>query len=207
MFFDPYSLIFIFFAALLVFAAIMVVCSRNPVTSALYLVYAFFNAAIIWMLLYSEFLSLVLIFVYVGAVMTLFLFVVMMLNIDTAVLRQGFVRYLPLGVIVLALMAGGIIVAVRPLQYVNTAASQTLASTNNIHAIGIALFSRQMVYPFELAGVLLLSAIISAIMLTHRSKITRKVQNIPSQLAATKANRLTIVSLPSKPNHGEESLP
>ncbi len=203
MFLEPYSLLFIVFAALLVFAAVMVVCSRNPVTSALYLVYAFFNAAILWMLLYAEFLSLVLIFVYVGAVMTLFLFVVMMLNIDVAVLRQGFVRYLPLGVLVLALMAGIMIVAIRPLHYV-TSNSVSLMQANNIHSIGIALFDRQMVYPFELAGVLLLAAILSAIMLTHRGRPSRKVQDINAQLAASKADRLTIVNIPSKAAPGEE---
>lgn len=206
MFPDPYSLLFILFAALLIFASVMVVCSRNPVTSALYLVYAFFNAAVLWMLLYAEFLSLVLIFVYVGAVMTLFLFVVMMLNIDIAVLRQGFVRYLPLGVIILALMAGSIMVAVRPLQYVAGAASQALMQGNNIHDIGMALFNRQMVYPFELAGVLLLAAIISAIMLTHRGRPTRKFQDISAQLGATKANRLTVVDVSAQAPKAEEPV-
>lgn len=200
---DPYSCLFLLFSALLVFAAVMVVCSKNTVTSALYLVYAFFNAAIIWMLLSAEFLSLVLIFVYVGAVMTLFLFVVMMINIDTVALREGFVRYLPLGLLVLILMVAIICFAVKPMHLFNVAASQQLASDNNIQRIGLALFNRQMVYPFELAGVLLLAAIIAAITLTHRGKPHRKVQVIPKQLLATKANRLVLTDVPKKPTNSE----
>jgi len=191
------QIVFIAFSLMLIFAAVMVVSCKNPVTSALFLVYAFFNSAVLWMLMQAEFLSLVLIFVYVGAVMTLFLFVVMMLNIDTEVLRRGFVRFLPFGVLVVALTVGIVIYAVMPEHFSSLTPIKENADYSNIKTLGVDLYTHYA-YAFELAAVLLLAAIISAISLTHTGKPKRKVQNTSSQLAADKKARLRVIKMPSE---------
>ena len=112
--FPTYQVVFYFFSFVLIAAACMVIISRNPVRAVLFLVLAFFASAVLWMLLQAEFLSLVLIFVYVGAVMTLFLFVVMMLNIDLSEMREGFVKFLPFAVLVLVLLVGLMLVVIGP---------------------------------------------------------------------------------------------
>lgn len=198
------NIVFIVFSVMLVFSAIMVVCARNPVISALYLVYAFFNSAVLWMLLQAEFLSLVLIFVYVGAVMTLFMFVVMMLNIDTEVLRKGFVKYLPIGLLVVALVVGMMIYIIAPEHFSSLTAVKQPADYSNTKALGDMLYTHY-VYPFEIAAVLLLAAIIAAISLTHKGKPKRKVQDIDKQLSAGKS-RLRIIKMPSeKKSEGKSS--
>lgn len=198
------NIVFIAFSIMLIFSAIMVICARNPVISALYLVYAFFNSAVLWMLLQAEFLSLVLIFVYVGAVMTLFLFVVMMLNIDTEVLRKGFVKYLPVGLLVVAIVVGMMIYILAPEHFSSLTALQQPADYSNTKALGVVLYT-QYVYPFEIAAVLLLAAIIAAISLTHTGKPRRKVQNVNAQLLANKS-RLRIIKMPSeKKSEGKDS--
>lgn len=186
-----------FFATMLVLAAIMVIFARNPVTSALYLVYAFFNSAVLWMLLQAEFLSLVLIFVYVGAVMTLFMFVVMMLNIDTELMRKGFVKYLPFGILVMAIVIGMMIYVIVPGHLSSVTPAVQPADYSNIKALGAVLYTDYS-YPFELAAVLLLAAIIAAISLTHIAKPKRKTQKINQQLAANKASRLRIIKMLSE---------
>lgn len=189
------QIVFYFFAASLVFSAVMVVLSRNPVSSALFLVYSFFNSAILWMLLNAEFLSLVLIFVYVGAVMTLFLFVVMMLNIDVETLRKGFVKYLPFGLVAVALVVGLMITAIWPANFGALPNTQMPADYSNTQALGDLLYTHY-VYAFELAAMLLLVAIIAAITLSQHGKPKRKTQNIAEQVAARPADRVSLIDMP-----------
>ena len=189
--------VFYFFAASLIFSAVMVVLSRNPVSSALFLVYSFFNSAILWMLLNAEFLSLVLIFVYVGAVMTLFLFVVMMLNIDTETLKKGFVKYLPFGLVAVALVVGLMITAIWPANFGALPNTQMTADYSNTQALGELLYTHY-VYAFELSAMLLLLAIIAAISLSQHGKPKRKTQNIAEQVAADAKQRVRLVNVPSE---------
>ena len=176
-----YQLVFFVFTAGLLASAIMVVFSRNPVRALLFLVLAFFCSAVLWMLLQAEFLSLVLIFVYVGAVMTLFLFVVMMINIDLATLKEGFVRYLPIGLLVLALFVG-IMVFILAKQFTISAVFPIAreASYSNVAAVGLELFTRHL-YEFEIAGLILLVAMVAAISLAfHGRKPGTKAQRVVS---------------------------
>ena len=191
------QIVFIAFSLMLIFAAIMVVCSKNAVTSALYLVYAFFNSAVLWMLMQAEFLSLVLIFVYVGAVMTLFLFVVMMLNINIENLRRSRMKYLPIGILMTALIVGIVIYVVMPEHYISLTPVNATEHYSNISSLGMVLYTHYL-YPFELAAVLLLAAIIGAISLTHVGNPKRKVQNINKQIQANKQSRLRIIKMPSE---------
>jgi NADH-quinone oxidoreductase subunit J len=191
------QIVFYFFAASLVFSAAMVVLSRNPVTSALFLVYSFFNSAILWMLLNAEFLSLVLIFVYVGAVMTLFLFVVMMLNIDIETLRKGFVRYLPFGLVAVALVVGLMITAIWPANFGALPNPQAAADYSNTGALGALLYTHY-VYAFELAAMLLLVAIVAAISLSQHGKPQRKTQNISKQIDVDPKDRVHLVNMLSE---------
>lgn len=188
------DLIFIAFAIMLIFSAAMVIFSKNAVTAVLYLVYAFFNSAVLWMLMEAEFLSLVLIFVYVGAVMTLFLFVVMMINIDIETLRKGFVKYLPLGMLVVAIMIGIMVYVLEPghLPYFNPAPQP--ADYSNIKALGTVLYTYYG-FSFELAAILLLTAIIAAIILAYTGKPKRKVQSFKAQISVNKKSRLRITKM------------
>lgn len=191
------QIVFYFFALSLIAAASMVVLSRNPVTSALFLVYCFFNSAILWMLLNAEFLSLVLIFVYVGAVMTLFLFVVMMLNIDVEILRKGFVRYLPFGLVAVALVVGMMIMAIWPANLSTIPNVSMPANYSNTHALGLLIYTHY-VYAFELAAMLLLVAIVAAITLSHHTKPSRKTQDISKQVNIERKNRIKLINIPSE---------
>jgi NADH-quinone oxidoreductase subunit J len=190
-------LLFYGFGAILVVAAILVVTIRNPVHAALFLVLSFFTAAALWMLLYAEFLALTLIIVYVGAVMVLFLFVVMMLDINIDLLREGFWKALPLAAAVGILMA--IEMALVILRGFSGAEAASPGAPppgySNTRALGQVLYT-DYVYPFELAAVLLLVAIVSAIAITYRGRKESKYQNPAEQLAATKADRLKIVKMP-----------
>lgn len=185
--------IFYVFAALLLVSAGMVIIARNPVHGVLFLVLAFFASSILWMLMQAEFLSLVLIFVYVGAVMTLFLFVVMMLNIDLVSLRKGFVRYLPLGILVVVLLLAIMVLALSSSHLLRDV-SMTLRPVDysNVKELGAVLYTEYM-YPFELAAVLLLVAIIAAISLAFRGRRNRKVQNIAQQIAVRAKDRVQLV--------------
>jgi len=189
--------VFYLFAAILVFAATMVITRRNPVHSALFLVLAFFSSAGIWLLAEAEFLAIVLILVYVGAVMVLFLFVVMMLDIDLATLRAGFIRYMPVGALVALVMTIEIFMVVGPsnfgLDQVPAPVARA-ASYNNTEELGSVLYTVYM-YPFEVAAVILLVGIIAAIGLTMRRRPETKYQNPSLQVRVKKADRLRVIKM------------
>jgi NADH-quinone oxidoreductase subunit J len=189
------AIVFYFFAAVLLFSAVMVVLSAHPVKGVLFLVLGFFASTILWMLLQAEFLALVLIFVYVGAVMTLFLFVVMMLNIDIAVHGMRLVRYIPLALAVIAVFTFMLLQAVNPTFFATGPyhfVSQP-AGYSNVKQLGGILYT-QYALPFELAAVLLLISIIAAISLVFRgSRPRKKVQNIASQIAVRPKDRIQLI--------------
>ncbi|MBB72751.1 MAG: NADH:ubiquinone oxidoreductase subunit J [Legionellales bacterium] len=184
-------------AALLVVSSLLVITSRNPVRSVLFLVLCFFCSSILWMLLEAEFLALVLIFVYVGAVMTLFLFVVMMLHIDLEKLKTNFVRYLPIGALIVLGMIGLMGYIIAPEHFSLLAPAHHGADYSNIKELGTALYTHY-VYPFELAAVILIVAIISAISLAHRGPRGRKSQDVPSQLNIQRNDRVRLVDVPAE---------
>src|SRR5436190_6548567 len=193
-------LIFYVFALVAVCSAVTVISVRNPVRSVLSLVVTFFAMAGIWMLLRAEFLSLILLLVYVGAVMTLFLFVVMMLNVDKAGQGSGFVRYLPFVLIIVVLIVGLMLMAVGPNYFGLTqipAPAPEPADYSNITQLGMILFT-DYAYPFEVSGVILLAAIIAAITLTHRVTKGRKTQKIQAQIAVRPEDRLRLIDVPSE---------
>jgi len=192
--------IFYFFAAVLVFAALRVITARNPVVAALHLVLAFVTAAAIWLLLRAEFLAIALVLVYVGAVMVLFLFVVMMLDINLERIREGFWSNLPLALTVGGLMVvemifvlGGRYFGLETLP----APADTGAGYSNTLELGRILYT-DYVYPFELAAVVLLVAIIAAIALTMRKRKDTKYQNPSKQVAVKREDRVRLVSMPSE---------
>ncbi len=192
--------IFYIFAAILLFAAIRVVTARNPVHCALYLVLAFFTSAAIWLLLEAEFLAIVLVLVYVGAVMVLFLFVVMMLDINLAPLREGFARYLPIGILVAVLIATQIALVVGAKHFgleVVPAPQRHGAGYSNTEELGSVLYT-VYVYPFEIAAVILLVAIIAAISLTMRRRKGIKYQRPSSQVSVRREERVRIVKMPAE---------
>lgn len=195
-----HQIIFFVFAAILVVSAAMVILSRHPVRAALFLVVSFFASSILWMMLQIEFLALVLIFVYVGAVMTLFLFVIMMLNVDLTALKEGFVRWLPLGVIVLAALIVIMLMVVGPGQLNDGDMSLKLMPPDysNVKAMGSLLFTHYL-YPFELSAVILLVAIIAAISLAFFGKKPgTRSQKLAEQHRVKKVDRLRIVNLKSE---------
>ncbi|WP_417542135.1 NADH-quinone oxidoreductase subunit J [Methylophaga thalassica] len=185
------SIIFYTFAAILLFAATMVITVRNPVRAALFLVLAFFTSAGIWLMLEAEFLAISLVLVYVGAVLVLFLFVVMMLDIDLAPLKEGFTRYLPLGIIVAALIVVEMIAVLNTPQFNISAAAATDAS--NTKMLGRLLYT-VYVYPFEIASVILTVAIVAAITLTLREH-HRKLQDPAKQVTVKSTDRVRMVDL------------
>jgi len=195
------ALFFYLFAGICVASAFMVIASKNPVHSVLFLILAFVNASGLFVLMGAEFLAMILVIVYVGAVAVLFLFVVMMLDVDFAQLRQGFLQYLPIGALVgvvflaeLMLIAIGWTVGPG----VTEAISQPIppiASTTNTDALGQVLYTRY-VYFFQSAGLVLLVAMIGAIVLTLRHKERVKRQNISAQVARTRATAIEIVKVP-----------
>jgi NADH-quinone oxidoreductase subunit J len=173
--------------------------SRNAAKSVLFLILAFFTAASIWILLEAEFLAITLILVYVGAVMVLFLFVIKMLNIDKSTLRAKFTGYLPLGLIVAVIIIAEMTLVLGGNQFgldVVAAPVRHSADYSNITVLASQLYTTY-VYPFELAAVLLLIAIISAITLVHRREINRKSQSIDEQVKVQAKDRLRIVSIAS----------
>jgi len=194
------SALFYAFAGVLVVSAIGVITSKNPVHAALYLVFAFFNSAVIWMLLQAEFLAIVLVLVYVGAVMVLFLFVVMMLDINIAQMREGFANYWPLGaaiaVVVVAEIATVLVVKGLGLQDAAPVAAAADAP-GNTQALGQLLYTEYL-YPFELAAVILLVAIVAAITLTMRKRPGLKQQDIGKQINIVAKDRVRIVKMASE---------
>ncbi|MFU8895969.1 MAG: NADH-quinone oxidoreductase subunit J [Gammaproteobacteria bacterium] len=190
--------IFYFFGTVLVGGAIGVIASRNPVHSALFLVLCFFASAFLWMLLEAEFLAIVLVLVYVGAVMVLFLFVVMMLDVGPEKLRGGFTRYAPLGLGVVALvvtMLGVLVWSGESTLGMREAPPRAPADYSNTEALGAVLYS-QYIYAFELAAILLLVAIIAAIVLTMRKRVGAKPpQDVPAQVAVRRKDRVRLVRM------------
>ena len=194
--------LFYAFSLVLLAAALGVITLKNPVHSALCLVLTFFTAAGIWLLVQAEFLAIVLVLVYVGAVMVLFLFVVMMLDIDIESLRSGFTRHVWLGIataVILALEIVGVVVARGLGAHVDMKAgmSPTAADASNATELGTALYTRYF-YPFELAAVLLLVAIIAAIVLTMQHRRGLKVQDINAQVAARSQDRVRVLQMPAE---------
>ncbi|MES9857364.1 MAG: NADH-quinone oxidoreductase subunit J [Sedimenticola sp.] len=189
--------VFYVFSAILLYAATMVITRRNPVHSALFMVLAFASSAGIWMLAEAEFLAIVLVLVYVGAVMVLFLFVVMMLDIDTETMRAGFIKYLPVGALVAFIMAIEMFLVVGPGNFGLDKVSAPLpqpASYNNTEELGSVLYTVYM-YPFEIAAVILLVAIIAAIGLTLRRRPETKRQNPSQQVLVKAADRVRVVQM------------
>ena len=189
--------IFYFFAAVLVFAAVRVITVRNPVHAALHLVLAFFTCAALWLMLEAEFLAITLVLVYVGAVMVLFLFVVMMLDINVSPLREGFIKYLPVGLSVAALIVIEMFLVVRARNFGSDAVAIPArhgADYSNTRELGSVLYT-DYVYPFEIASVILLVAIIAAIALTMRRRPETKYQNPVDQVAVKRADRVRLVKM------------
>jgi len=192
------TVVFYVFAAILLLAALRVITARNPVHAALYLVLGFFTAAAIWLLLRAEFLAITLVLVYVGAVMVLFLFVVMMLDINLERLREGFWKNLPLAVVVGGVMAFEM-VAVLAQRYFGAATRTRVmpADYSNTKELGRVLYT-QYVYAFEIAAVILLVAIIAAIALTLRRRKDSRSQDPASQARARREERVQLVSMPAE---------
>jgi NADH-quinone oxidoreductase subunit J len=193
---------FYLFAGVCIASAFMVIAARNPVHSVLYLILAFVNAAGLFVMLGAEFLAMILIVVYVGAVAVLFLFVVMMLDVDFAELRQGFLQYLPLGAllfIIFALELGSVVffwTLAPDISQSFASPIPPLASVSNTAALGQVLYTRY-VYFFQASGLILLVAMVGAIVLTLRHKPKVKRQNIAEQVARSKASAIEIVKVQS----------
>lgn len=194
------ELIFWFFSAVLIFASLRVITARNPVHAALFLVLAFCTAAGIWIQLEAEFLGIALVLVYVGAVMVLFLFVVMMLDINIEKLRQGFWSYLPVGATVALLMVAEMALVLTGPWFGLEGAPRPAASPagySNTKELGRLLYT-DYVYPFELAAVILLVAIVAAIALTLRRRKHGKYIDPGEQVQVKRNDRLKIISMPAE---------
>ncbi|MFO2686436.1 NADH-quinone oxidoreductase subunit J [Legionella pneumophila serogroup 1] len=210
--------IFYIFALLTVLSAVMVISQNNPVRCVLFLVLTFFTSAVLWILAEAEFLALILILVYVGAVMTLFLFVVMMLNIDIESMKSHLIKYLPFGLIIVALLTGLLMVAIpkdlfknsvqiqeKPLrvssQLMDLSTQDELVppenATSNTEKLGMVLYT-DYILAFEIAAVILLVAIVSAITLVHRGAIRSKRQDITQQIMTRRAERVKLISMKSE---------
>jgi NADH-quinone oxidoreductase subunit J len=191
---DTTTALFYVFSGVLLFSAFRVITARSPVNAVLFLVLAFFNASCVWMLLQAEFLSISLVLVYLGAVMVLFLFVVMMLDINVDSLRQGFWSHFPLAGFV------GVVIALEMAWVLqrgfNTPVVKPMVNANlpNAKALGIEIYSNYL-YPLEVAAVLLLVAVIAAIALTLRHRKDARGQNPSEQVKAKKADRLRILKM------------
>jgi NADH-quinone oxidoreductase subunit J len=208
------NLAFYLFSFILLGSAVMVVSSRNPVHSVLFLILAFINAAILFLLAGAEFLAMVLVIVYVGAVAVLFMFVVMMLDVNFAELREGFQRYAPIGALVAVILFVELALVVTGWTIAPGAAASRLYpapdNVSNAQALGELIYTNYLVL-FQLAGVILLVSMIGAIVLTHRERRRGKTQNVQAQHARTPAN--TLVMVPAKlgegatvPRHEEDAL-
>jgi NADH-quinone oxidoreductase subunit J len=195
------ALFFYLFSAVMIGAAFMVISSRNPVHSVLFLILAFFNAAGLFVLLGAEFLAMILVVVYVGAVAVLFLFVVMMLDVDFAELKHGFLQYLPIGgtlglvvLVEIVLVVGAWTIGPVPIANVTTPMAPGMTNTM---ALGRVLYT-QYVYLFEASGFILLTAMIGAIVLTLRHKVGVKRQNVAAQNARTPAEAVEVRKVASR---------
>ena len=191
---------FYFFAAVLLFAALMVVTIRNPVKAALFLVLAFFSAAGVWITLEAEFLAIVLVLVYVGAVMVLFLFVVMMLDVNLARLREGFGEYLPIGGVVAVLLVVEMAIILNTKIFGSESMPRPPGQPetySNTQELGKILYT-EYAYPFEIAAIILLVAIIAAISLTLRRRPETRYQKPSRQISVRKSDRLRVVAMDSE---------
>jgi NADH-quinone oxidoreductase subunit J len=197
------TILFYIFAALTIFAALRVITTRNPVHAALYLVLSFFSTACIWMLLRAEFLAITLVLVYVGAVMVLFLFVVMMLDINLDQARQSFWRHMPValfvGVVVVLELAAVLIYAFSGVSASDAPALP--ADYSNTKALGSLLYT-EYVWAFEIAAVILLLAIVSAIALTLRKRTDVRYNDASVAVRTRSADRVRLVKMPSQPRAG-----
>ena len=192
--------VFYLFAAILVFAALRVISVKSPVHAALWLVLSFFTAAGIWLLLGAEFLAIALVLVYVGAVMVLFLFVVMMLDVNFEEMRRHFRSYLPVGAAVGGLvLLEMVLVVLSGTKGAGSAAAP--AAGSNTKALGRLLYV-DYVYPFELAAVLLLVAIVAAIALTYRRRRETKIQDVAEQVKVRREDRVRLVRMPAEKRDG-----
>lgn len=207
------QVIFYIFAILAVGSALMVISQNNPVRCVLFLVLTFFASSVLWILAEAEFLALILVLVYVGAVMTLFLFVVMMLNIDVESMKGHFMRYLPFGLILVALLTGLLMVAIPGGTFKTNVETQSSsvpgsqlfdvqvqdtivqkAQVSNTEALGLVLYTDYFL-AFELAATILLVAIVAAITLAHRGAIRSKRQNITEQIMTRSTDRVKLISM------------
>ena len=193
---DTTTALFYVFSAVLLFAAFRVITARTPVYAALYLVLAFFNAACVWMLLRAEFLAIALVLVYVGAVMVLFLFVVMMLDMNTDSLREGFWKHFPLAGLIGVVIALEMALVLIPGFDVRSApvADAVALKMGNTKLLGIEIYTKYL-YPLQIAAVVLLVAIVAAIALTLRRRKDSKYQDPAEQVRAKKADRVRIVQM------------
>lgn len=197
---DVQAGLFYVFSAVLLFAAFRVITARNPVHAVLFLVLSFFQAAMIWMLLKAEFLSITLVLVYVGAVMVLFLFVVMMMDINVDSVRQGFWKHFPLAAVVglliavemAAVLMGGFSSITAPLAMLGAAPAGV--QTSNTRDLGILLYS-EYVYPLQIAAAILLVAMIAAIALTLRKRKDSKFVSPSDQVRVKSRDRMTVVKM------------
>lgn len=209
------QIIFYVLAVIAVGSSVMVISQNNPVRCVLFLVLTFFASAGVWLLAEAEFLSLILILVYVGAVMTLFLFVVMMLNIDVESIKSHYMRYLPFGLILVAFLTGLLMISIPPnsfnkvteQQTIKTSTSQLLeqqenntATTkpvSNTEALGLVLYTDYLL-AFEIAAIILLVAIVSAITLVHRGAVRSKRQDIKKQIMTRPKDRVQLINMQSE---------
>jgi len=190
------TIVFYAFGAVLLLSGLRVITARNPVHGALFLVLAFFTAAGLWLLLRAEFLAITLVVVYVGAVMVLFLFVVMMLDINVERVREGFWRNLPLALVVGIIMVWEM-VAVLAYRYWGAQPRQLPANYSNTKELGRVLYT-DYAYAFEIAAVILLVAIIAAIALTLRRRKDTRSQDVSQQVRARRSERVRMVSMPAE---------
>ena len=190
------TILFYIFSTITVVAALRVITARNPVHAALFLVLAFFNVAALWMLLQAEFLALALIMVYVGAVMVLFLFVVMMLDINIERIRQGFRSNLPVGALIGLLMVGemAVVLSGRYFGLANLPPQNLPANYSNTKELARLLYT-DYAYPFEIASVILLVGIIAAVMLTLRRRKDNKAMHASDQIAVKAKDRMRLVKM------------
>jgi NADH-quinone oxidoreductase subunit J len=193
---DINTALFYVFSGVLLFASFRVITARSPVYAALFLVLAFFNAACVWMLLRAEFLAIVLVLVYVGAVMVLFLFVVMMLDVGSEELREGFWKHFPIAALVAVVIALEMAAVLLPGFRVTEApiADAAALKLGNTKLLGIEVYTRYL-YPLQIAAVLLLVAIIAAIALTLRRRKDSKYQNPSDQVRVRAADRMRLVKM------------
>ena len=190
---------FYVFSAILLGCAAVVVTARNPVHSVLFLILSFFNAAALFLIAGAEFLAMILVIVYVGAVAVLFLFVVMMLDVNFAQLREGFQRYVPIGATVVVILFGELLLVLGGWQFAPQASALRFAPTpgevTNTHALGRLIYT-DYVLLFQVAGLILMVAMIGAIVLTHRERTGARKQDIGRQIGRSVADTLEIVQVP-----------